>query len=73
MRSSSERGPVLGRGLASGASGGSAARQHQLVGLGVEAPDLAGVGAQQLARAARDGVVEILAQRHGGERLAQLA
>ena len=48
------------------------ARQHQLVGLGVEPPDLTGVRAEQLARPARDRVVEVLAQGHRGERLAQL-
>ncbi len=46
-------------------------REHELVGLGVEPPDLTGVGAEQLAGAAGDGVVQVLAERHGGERLAQ--
>ena len=47
-------------------------REVQLVGLGVDPPNLARVGAEQLASAARDGVVEVLAQRHRRERLAQL-
>ena len=60
-----------GRGVVPRRLGRVGRGQHELVGLGVEPPDLAGVGAEQLARAARDGVVQILAQRHGGERLAQ--
>ena len=48
------------------------ADELELVGLGVDPPDLAGVGPQQLARAARDRVVEVLAQRDRRERLAQL-
>ena len=69
MSSSSAARP--GRGVAPARLGWVGRGQHELVGLGVEPPDLAGVGAEQLARAARDGVVQVLAQRHGGERLAQ--
>ena len=47
------------------------AGQAQLVAVGVEAVDPAGVGVQQLPQAARDRVVEVLAQRDRGERLAQ--
>ena len=45
--------------------------EHELVGLRVEPPDLTGVGAEQLAGAARDGVVQVLAERDGRERLAE--
>ena len=48
------------------------AGQVQLVGVRVDPPDLARVRAEQLARAARDRVVEVLAQRDRRERLAQL-
>ena len=48
------------------------AREVELVGVGVDPPDLARVRAEQLARAARDRVVEVLAQRDRRERLAQL-
>ena len=51
---------------------GVGARQQQLVGLDVEAVDLAGVRPQQLARAARDDVVEVLPQGHRRQRLAEL-
>ena len=53
-------------------SGGSAPARFELVRVGVDPPDLARVGAEQLARAARDRVVEVLAQRDRRERLAQL-
>jgi hypothetical protein len=47
-------------------------RHDQLVRLVVEAPDLTGVGAEQLARAAGDRVVEVLPERDRRQRLAQL-
>ena len=55
-----------------GAVGRIGSDEVELVGVGIDAPDLARVGADQLAGAARDRVVEILAQRDRGERLAEL-
>ena len=59
-------------GRASRAVGRIRAHEVELVGLGVDPPDLAGVRTEQLARAARDRVVEVLAQRDRRQRLAQL-
>ena len=59
-------------GRAVGAAGRVGAGEVELVRVRVDAPDLTRVGAEQLPRAARDGVVEILAERDGRERLAQL-
>ena len=59
-------------GGASRAVGRVRAHEVELVGLGVDPPDLARVRAEQLARAARDRVVEVLAQRDRRQRLAQL-
>ena len=46
--------------------------QRQLVVLGRQPPDLARVGGQQLPRPARDRGVQLVALRHGGERLREL-
>jgi hypothetical protein len=67
-----ERHQLAGTCRASGSLGWIRACQVELVGLGVDAPDLARLGAEQLARAARDRVVEVLAQRDRRQRLAQL-
>ena len=69
MSSSSAARP--GRGVVAARIGRVGRGQDELVGLRVEPPDLTGVGAEQLAGAARDGVVQVLAERDGRERLAE--
>ncbi len=61
-----QSGPVLAR-ARFGSVGRVGGGEHQVGSLRVEAPDLARVRPQKLARAAGHGVVEILSERHRGE------